>query len=80
MSDPIERYLDELRGRTPRRRRSRLVAEVREHLLDEPARLREQGLDDLAAETRAVDASVGRSRSRAPDTGGRSCPLLPLLC
>ena len=59
MSDRIERYLDELRGRTPRRRRSRLVAEVREHLLDDAARLREQGLDDLAAETRAVERLGG---------------------
>ena len=59
MSDPIERYLDELRGRTPRRCRSRLVAEVREHLLDDAARLREQGLGDLAAETRAVERLGG---------------------
>ena len=58
MSDPIERYLDELRGRTPRRCRSRLVAEVREHLLDDAARLREQGLDPLSAEERAV-ARIG---------------------
>ena len=59
MSDPIERYLDELRRRTPRRRRRRLVAEVREHLLDDAARLREQGLAATAAEVGAVERLGG---------------------
>ena len=59
VSGAIERYLDELRRRTPRRRRTRLVSEVREHLLDDAARLREQGLDAPAAEERAVERLGG---------------------
>ena len=71
MSDPIERYLDELRRRTPRRRRSRLVAEVREHLLDDAARLRGQGLDPLSAAERAVERIGGLSVFAAPTRSRR---------
>ena len=59
MSSPIERYLDELRRRTPRRTRARLLDEVREHLLDNAASLREAGLDEAAAEARAVERLGG---------------------
>jgi hypothetical protein len=72
MSDdrPIEHYLDRLERLLPGRDREELIAELRDHLLESAARLREQGLAAHDAELLAI-ARLGDAETLARFHGAR---------